>query len=170
VTRGLVAAVLVLGCARAASADMMNNEALHAHADEVVAAAPPASEPDARAALFADRVTLSLGALVPVFGTYRLDHRVFGGVRPSAIVFDWVLGGGVPIALGAAALATSGRTRDALAWTALGLYVSTRAAVLVIGNLHVSEYNRYLRVKLGAGAAATRDGGAVPTLVATAQW
>jgi hypothetical protein len=167
VTRVLVMLFLVAG-AHAAHADMMNNEALHAHADEIAATAP--SDPAAREALYADHVTLSLGALVPVLGTYRLDHQVFGSVRPSAIEFDWILGGAVPLGLGIAAFATSGRTRAALAWSALGLYASTRVAILVIGNLHVGEYNRYLHVKLAVSAAETRDGGAAPALVATTSW
>jgi hypothetical protein len=152
-----VAVLVVVLASRDARADFANNELLHAHADAVIAASDPGSlAPARRAALHVDRLTMSLGALVPVFGTSRLDGAVFGGVRPSAIVFDWVLGGAVPVGLAALALADTGLSssaRDDLAWTALGLYAVTRVGILVIGNLHVSEWNRYIDVKLAAGGA-----------------
>lgn len=159
---------IVLG-SRIASADFANNEALHGHIDAMLRGVDVSSlDPDRREALFADRLTLSLGSLVPIFGTYRLDHKVFGGVRPSAVVFDWVLGGLAPAGLGLVALedgSLSSHTRSILGWSALGLYASTRIGVLIIGNLHVSEYNRYLRVRLGIAAAR---GGEL--LVATTSW
>jgi hypothetical protein len=164
----VLALLVVLLAARTASADILNNELLHAHVDEVAAAAP--TDAAARADLFADRTTLSLGALVPVLGTYRLDHQVFGSVRPSAVAFDWILGGAVPVGLGVVALLASGRTRSICAWSAVGLYASTRIAILTIGNLHVSEYNAYLHVKLAVSATETRDGSPAPALVATGQW
>ncbi len=119
----------------------MNNAEIHAHVDDVVVR-------DRAHAVAADRFALSAGALVPIFGTYRLDHRVFGSVRPSAIAFDWVLGGIAPVACLVASFATSGDARTALRWTALGLYGGTRIGVLVIGNLHVSEYDSYLARRL----------------------
>jgi hypothetical protein len=133
----VVAAFVVAGC----GADLANNAAIHAHVNELVMR-------DREHAVAADRLALSAGALVPIYGTYRLDKRVFGSVRPSAIVFDWVLGGLAPVACLAASFATSGDTRTALRWTALGLYAGTRVGVLVIGNLHVSEYDGYLERRL----------------------
>ena len=152
--------VAVLGVARVAAADFANNEALHAHVEVLAAAAP--TDPVARQALVAHRASLSLGALVPILGTYRLDHRCYGEVRPAAYAFDWVVGGLAPAGLGIAALAESGHTRAVLAWTAVGLYASTRIGILVIANLHVSEYNRYLRLRLGV--AESSSGQPVPLL------
>jgi hypothetical protein len=137
-----------------ASADLANNEALHDHVD-ALARTRVGVMGEVREALFADRLTLSLGALIPIFGTYRLDEKVFGSVRPSAIVFDWVLGGAAPLVLGVVALeggALSPHTRAIVGWTAVGLYAATRIGVLIIGNLHVTEFNRYLGLRLGVAA------------------
>ncbi|MGE5183923.1 MAG: hypothetical protein ACM31C_17755 [Acidobacteriota bacterium] len=163
-----LAVALALLASRSAAADFANNEAIHAHVDATLRAVGVTSlDARQRAALHADRLTLSLGALVPVLGTYRLDEKVFGSVRPAGVIFDWVLGGLVPATLGLVAWqdgALSSHTRSVLAWTALGLYASTRLGVLVIGNWHVSEYNHYLDVRLAAVAA----GG--PGLSATVRW
>ncbi len=166
----------MVGClvaSRTAAADLANNEAIHAHIDAMLGHIDAATlDPDARKALQADRATLSLGALIPIYGSYELDHKVFGGVRPSAVVFDWILGGLVPAGLGITALATDGslssRTRSILGWTAIGLYATTRLGVLIVGNLHISEYNRYL--KLGLGVAESPQGQLAPAIVATASW
>jgi len=143
----LLLALACVGC----GADMMNNEALHAHVDDVVRTE--------RAPEHADRFLLNAGVLVPVLGSYRLDHQVYGDVRPSAIVFDWILGGLVPAALVATSFGVSGATaRRALRWTALGLYASTRVGIFVIGNLHITEYDDYLDSRLvvrGAAVGAT---------------
>jgi hypothetical protein len=125
---------VVLG---ACGADLLNNSAIHAHVDDQLA--------HRRASPIGDRLLLSAGALVPILGSCELDHRVFGSVRPSAIVFDWILGGVAPAALLVASFATGDASaRSALRWTALGLYGGTRIGVLVIGNLHISEYDDYL--------------------------
>ncbi|MEP6859826.1 MAG: hypothetical protein ABJE66_04350 [Deltaproteobacteria bacterium] len=163
----------VLASPSLARADLANNEAIHEHVDAVVAGVDvTALDPARTRALLADRLTLSLGALVPIYGSYKLDHKVFGDVRPAAVVFDWILGGFVPVGLGVTALAggnaLSSETRSILAWTAVGLYASTRIGVFVIGNLHISEYNRVLRLRLGLGAAATADHS--PTLTISAAW
>ena len=139
----LVAPVAFAAC----GADLLNNTALHAHVDELVAQ-HESPEP-------LGHVATSLALLVPVLGTYRLDRAAFGSVRPSGVIFDWVLGGLAPLALVGASFAVSdARTRQALRWTALGLYVATRIGVLVIGNMHVSELDDYLAtrpVNLGIG-------------------
>jgi hypothetical protein len=162
----LVALVLV---SRVASADLANNEAIHAHVDELLPpAAVAALAAPAREALLATRWSLSLGALIPIYGSYALDHKVYGGIRPAAIAFDWILGGVAPAGLGVAALATDGHTRSILAWTALGLYASTRIGVLVIGNFHITEYNRYVKLRLGLAEAP--GGQAAPALFALTSW
>lgn len=163
----------VVLASRIASADFANNETIHAHVDTVVARLDGAKlDPDWRKSLLADRLTLSLGALIPIYGSYELDEKVFGGVRPAAVVFDWILGGIVPAGLGVTALATgdslSSRTRTILAWSAIGLYASTRLGVLIIGNFHVTEYNRYLQLRLGV--ASTSGGQLAPALVASTGW
>jgi hypothetical protein len=163
-----IAAVVVCTCAPA-RADLMNNEAIREHVDEVLA--DGSLDASRVRALRADRLTLDLGLLVPIYGSIALDRKVFGGVRPSAVVFDWVLGGIAPAGLAIAALAGDGwshDTRTRLAWTAIGLYATTRIAVLVVGNLHISEYNRLLQLRLGAAAPISGD--LAPGVLATAAW
>ena len=119
------------------SADLLNHELLRRHVDQLFADqhdVPPAP-----------RASLVAGTLIPGFGTYRVEQRVFGGLRPAGVVFDWGLGGIAPLTLGAIAIESSGRTREGCAITAIGLYAATRIAILVIANLHISEYNRRVR-------------------------
>jgi hypothetical protein len=130
-----LAVVALLGLA-ACGGDMMNNAALRAHVDDLVAHGqrPPQL----------DHLTASAELLVPVLGSTELDRAAYGGIRPSGVVFDWVLGGIAPLALLGASFAVSdARARRSMRWAALGLYVATRVGVLVIGNLHVSEYDDY---------------------------
>jgi len=130
-------AIAWLACA-GCGADLLNNQAIHAHVDDLLQHDPADARP-------ADRLTLSAGALVPIYGSYELDHRVFGSVRPSAIIFDWILGGLVPAVLAATSFAVDDtHTRSWLRWGALGLYGATRLGVLIVGNLHINEYDDYL--------------------------
>jgi hypothetical protein len=112
-----------------------------------------------RAKLDTSRLTFAVTALVPGVGTYRLEKRVFGEVRPAGIVGDWGIGGAVPLGLLLGSYATDDReTRTALRWSALGLYAGTRLVILVIGNLHISTYRRALDARFTAsptGAAVT---------------
>ncbi len=131
----------------------MNDAAIHAHVDAQLAGDPASARP------IDDRVALAAGALVPIYGSYRLDHRVFGGVRPSAIVFDWVLGAIVPLGLVAASFAADASTANVLRWTCtLGLYGATR-----VGHRRrpercviLDEYDRYLEQKTRVVAATVR--------------
>lgn len=145
---------LALLAASPARADLLNDAALHAHVDAEVARGEVAE---------VGHLGLSLGALVPVLGSYRIDQAMFGELRPTAVVIDWILGGLLPLGLAIAALSVEDR-RAMFGWTAVGLYAATRIGVLVVGNLHVTEYNRYLHVRLGAASSAA---GPVPALVAT---
>jgi hypothetical protein len=130
----LVALVAGIGC----GGDLLNNQLIHTHVDDVLAHDPAEARP-------ADLWALNAGVLVPIYGSYELDHRVFGSVRPSAIVFDWVLGGFAPAGLAAASFAVDdAHTQAGLRWGALALYGATRLAVLVVGNLHIDEYDSYL--------------------------
>jgi len=154
----------------AAHADMLGHDRMRAHIDDMFAHLDVgAMSAQQRRDLYVGRASLTLGTLVPVLGSYRLEHAVFGELRPSAIVFDWVLGGLLPVALGVTAFATSGRTRKICAWSAIGLYAATRISIFVIANLHVSEYNRQVRLHLGAVESSSRDR-AVPALMATMRW
>jgi hypothetical protein len=154
--------------ARVAYGDLANNEAIHDHVDDVVRSVERAKlDPARRAALFANRLELSASALVPIYGSLQLDRKVFGGVRPAAVVFDWILGGVAPVTLAVIALedtALSNRTRSICAWTALGLYTSTRLGVLIVGNLHVSEFNRYLALRLDVAATPASSMAVVSTV------
>jgi hypothetical protein len=171
VTRlGCIAAAVVVCVGAPARADMMNNEAIHEHVEQMLAGVDPSTIDASRMRdLRASRLTLDLGLLVPILGSTMLDRKVFGGIRPSAVVFDWVLGGIVPAGLAVTALAADSHdTRTRLAWTAIGLYATTRIAVLVVGNLHISEYNRVLQLRLGATAPVTGD--LAPGLLPTLPW
>jgi len=123
-------ALLVLcGC----GGDLLNNAGIHAHVDET-----PGAQPISHAAT-------SFELLVPIWGSYMMERRVYGGARPSGILFDWILGGLVPAVLTGTSFAVhDAGTRSDLRWSALGLYIGTRAGVETIGNLHVGEYNDYL--------------------------
>ena len=149
--------LLALLGASPARADMLNDAALHAHDDAQIASGEVAD---------VGHVGLSLGALVPILGSYRIDQAMFGEVRPTAVVIDWILGGLLPLGLAIAAVAVEDR-RALFGWTAAGLYAATRIGVLVVANLHVGEYNHYLHVRLGAASSAT---GPVPALVASWSW
>lgn len=143
--RVLVFATAVLaGC----GADVLNNAAIHAHVDDLVAH-------DRARAVPANRWVLTAGALVPIFGSYELDKRVYGDVRPSAIVIDWILGGLAP-AIGVIASFAVGdpHTGTLLRWSALGLYGGTRIGVIVVGNLHIDEYDDSLAHQLASGPRA----------------
>lgn len=154
--RRLAIALVVLS-AGTARADFLNHELMRQHVAETFANLDLAKLDDAqREALYADRTTLTLGLLVPVLGTYRMEEKVFGGVRPAGVIFDWFLGGAVPLGLGITALATDGRTREVCAWTALGLYATTRLAILLIGSAHVSAYNEEVRGHLSSRSHADR--------------
>ena len=69
VKRALVAVLLAEGIGHA---DLLNHELLRKHVDEQLAAGPV--EELGRGALVA-------GTLIPIFGTYRIERRVFGGLR-----------------------------------------------------------------------------------------
>lgn len=144
--------VFALLVSRTAGADLANNEAIHAHVDDVVAHLEHGASAKHDPSLWAERLALNLGVLVPVYGSIRLDRKVFGSIRPAAVVFDWTLGGLAPAALGITALADtslSEMTRRDLAWAALALYLTTRVGVLIVGNMHISEYNHYMKLRLG---------------------
>lgn len=165
----LIAAAVVAGASTPARADVLGHDRLRAHVDDMFAHLDVASlDANQRDDLYASRAAITAGLFVPMLGSYWLEHKTFGELRPSAIVFDWVLGGLAPLALGITALATSGRTRKITAYTALGLYAATRIGIIVIGNLHVSEYNRQVRLHLGA--VPTSMDRPVPALVATGRW
>ncbi|MEO8843137.1 MAG: hypothetical protein ABI591_19560, partial [Kofleriaceae bacterium] len=137
-------AAALAGC----GADVLNNAAIHAHVDELVAH-------DRANAVPADRWALTAAALVPILGSYELDTRVYGSVRPSAIVIDWILGGLLPAATTIASFAVDdAHTRSVLRWSALGLYGTTRIGVIVVGNLHIDEYDHTLAHQLETGPRA----------------
>lgn len=164
--KSLVVAIVLMS-ASVARADFINHDLLHAHVDRMFAGVDVGRlTPAQRDALYADRLTLMAGALIPVFGTWRIEDKVFGGLRPAGVIFDWGLGGAAPVGLAIAAFATTGTTRTVCAWTAIGLYAATRIGIMIIGNLHISAYNRAVSVHLGT---ATGDRLA-PALVATTRW
>ena len=166
--------MVALGLApRSARADLTSGERIRRQVDRTVAGLDLAAlDADQRQALLAHRVTLSLALLIPCYGSYTLDHKVFGDLRPAAILFDWVLGGIAPAGLAAVALADRGLSsglRTGLGWTAAGLYVASRAGVLIIGNRHISDYNDAMRVRLGLLAGGPASGGGL-AVTAVGRW
>jgi len=162
-----VVAILLVG--RAARADLANHELVRTHVAAMFAGVDVAAlDEGQRERLLADRPRLNLALLVPIYGSYTLDHKVFGSMRPAGVLFDWILGGIAPAVLGLTALATSGRTRRICGWTALGLYAGTRLAILVVGNLHISAYNELVQLHLGIATGPA--GHAAPALVAITRW
>jgi hypothetical protein len=140
----VVLALVAAGC----GADLLNNQGIHDHVDDLVAH-------DRTDAVPANRWLLDAGALVPFLGSYELDHRVYGSVRPSAIVVDWILGGIVPAGAAVASFVfDDALTRRRLRWGALGLYGATRIGIEIVGNLHIDEYNDYLAERLATSPRA----------------
>ena len=135
----------------AASADLLSHDRLEAYVAKLDVSNRTYDELDtSRAAFMAT-------ALVPGWGSYRLEKIVFGEVRPAGIIGDWLVGGALPLGLAIGAYAADDpSTRRALAWTAAGLYAGTRLAIFVIGNLHISAYRDALRLRFTAapGGAA----------------
>lgn len=106
IRRALVIAGLV--GAGNAHADLLSHDRLEAHVAALDITGTTYDQLDT------SRITFSLTALVPGYGTYRLEKRVFGEVRPAGIVGDWVLGGLVPAGLAIGALVVDDPdTRDA---------------------------------------------------------
>jgi hypothetical protein len=128
-----------------AHADLLAHDRLRAHVATLDITGRSRDDLDTSRAAFA------VTALVPALGTFRLEKRVFGSIRPAGVIGDLLVGGVVPAGLAVGALvADDPDTRAALAWTALGLYATTRIAILVIGNLHISAYRRALDVRFAA--------------------
>ena len=46
-----------------------------------------------------DPVRLNLNMLIPVYGSTVLDNTLYGNIRPPAYIFDWALGGFIPLGL-----------------------------------------------------------------------
>ena len=146
-------AVLALST-REVRADMLSHDRLRAHVATIDISHTT------RAELDTSRAAFMATALVPGWGTYRLEKIVFGEVRPAGIIGDWIVGGALPAGLAIAALAVDDSgTRRTLAWTAAGLYVGTRLAIFTIGNLHISAYRSALDLRF-----APAPGGAALTL------
>jgi hypothetical protein len=150
----LAALVILLLATQTAHADMLSHDRLRAHVATLDISHTTREELDtSRAAFMAT-------ALVPGWGTYRLEKIVFGEVRPAGIIGDWIVGGAVPAGLAIGALVVDDpSTRRALGWTAAGLYVGTRLTIFVIGNLHISAYRQALDLRF-----APTPGGASLTL------
>jgi hypothetical protein len=139
--RVVVVAAIALA-SRGADADALGHERLRAHV------ATMDISQTTRAELDTSRAVFMATALVPGWGTYRLEKIVFGGVRPAGVVGDWILGGALPAGLAITALAVDDPgTRRTLAWTAVGLYAGTRIAIFAIGNLHISAYRQALDLR-----------------------
>jgi len=98
------------------------------------------------------RFPFNAAIAVPVFGTILVDMNMFGEVRRSAVLGDWLLGGVIPAGLAlTAALADDmpGKSRDALLYSSLGLYSATRVIVCITINHHLITYNKHIKMRLG---------------------
>jgi len=147
--RAVLSMLSVLATVATARADLLSHDRLRAHVATLDVTNATYDELDT------SRVAFVVSALVPGFGTYRLERRVFGEVRPAGIIGDWGIGGALPAGLLAWSFSTdSDDTRRKLRWTALGLYAGTRITILVIGNLHISAYRRALQARFTASPNA----------------
>jgi len=101
-----------------------------------------------KANLYADRFRLNINMIIPIYGSSILDTKLYGNVRPPAYIFDWFLGGIVPlIAIGIAAANVFPSANSALVVGGLTLYGLTRIGVYIAINEHIGVYNHYLDQK-----------------------
>lgn len=107
--------------------------------------------------LLASPVRLNINMIVPIYGSYILDNTLYGSIRPPAYIFDWTLGGIVPLGLlGVSILGRnrySGRKIKIMRITALSLYLVTRIGVFVTINEHIYQYNKYMKQRLNIESA-----------------
>lgn len=100
-----------------------------------------------------DPVRLNLNMLIPVYGSTILDNSLYGNIRPPAYIFDWTLGGFIPLGLivaaGLAGEQLSSNRKKALVGAAVGLYLITRVGVFITINEHIHQYNKYMKVRMG---------------------
>lgn len=144
----LAAAVCVNG------ADILGVRRIKNHVEQVLANADTTSlSLERREKMIKNPVRLNVNMIIPIFGSVILDKTLYGEIRPPAVGGDWILGGIVPAGLTVGSLATRDnirvRSSNALLFTALGLYIATRAGVLLTINHHIKVYNGYMRLKLG---------------------
>lgn len=99
-----------------------------------------------------DPQPLSLNMLIPVYGSYVLDNAVDGNIRPPAYVFDWSLGGFIPLGLiltaNLAGDVISDERKRGMVSAAVGLYLLTRVGVFMVINDQIDHFNNYVRVRL----------------------
>ena len=116
---------------------------------------------DEKKGMLADQVRLNINMLVPIYGSYVLDNKLYGNIRPPAIIFDWALGGIIPLGLVCTSLIWknrfSKRTVNILQLTALGLYLATRIGVLITINEHIHQYNKYMEIRLNINSETEKD-------------
>lgn len=111
--------------------------------------------------MLADQFRLNLNMLVPVYGSYVLDTKLYGDVRPPALIFDWTLGGFIP--LGLLLISTLGKEKmstkqkNSLISTAVGLYLITRVGVYLTINEHIYQYNKYMKMRLNLEQVETKQ-------------
>lgn len=129
------------------SGDSVDDE-IRAHVDSQLASVDLDLCPAQLDALRADRLTFNLVALVPGLASYVIDTHIFGGIGPMGYIFDWLVGGAVPLSLALIAPWQTGDVQSAFWVGALGLYVIMRAAIVVTINDHVTVYNEHLDQRL----------------------
>ncbi|MCG8339088.1 MAG: hypothetical protein MJE63_31645 [Proteobacteria bacterium] len=109
--------------------------------------------PAEKKAWLVDPVRLNLNMLIPIYGSTILDNTLYGNIRPPAYIFDWTLGGFLPmgclLAVGLGGDNLSDDEKKDLVATAVGLYVLTRIGVFITINEHIYQYNKYMKIRLG---------------------
>ncbi|MBW1767161.1 MAG: hypothetical protein JRJ02_05780 [Deltaproteobacteria bacterium] len=113
---------------------------------------------DEKRDLLVNTLRLNLNMVIPVYGSYILDNTLYGNVRPPAIIFDWSLGGFIPLVLLLTVVMgkdkISRKRKEAMIYTAVGLYIITRIGVIITINDHIRHYNEYIKIQVSKGGIA----------------
>ena len=138
----MAAAALAIVLLNAVAGDLAENQEIIDYVDETLEDVDvSALSDDEVASLYANRVAFNFVALIPCIASLVIDTKIYGSPRPMAYVFDWFLGGAVPIALAIIAAFVEPTARDVLIGTALGVYGATRVAILFVINGHITTFN-----------------------------
>ncbi len=150
----LILGLVTLFSATSVQADLTGTKKIHLQIDKELAEIDLESlSLREKQDMLADPVRLNLNMLIPIYGSYVLDTKLYGDVRPPAIIFDWTLGGFIPLGLlfftAAKGDSLSAKARKSMISTAIGLYLVTRIGVVITINEHIHQYNKYKSEQLG---------------------
>ena len=145
--------ICILLCPGIVLADLTGTSRIKSHADNKLEGLDiKKMSEDSKKDLLVSPIRLNLNMIIPVYGSYILDNSLYGNVRPPAIIFDWTLGGFIPLAMMLAAGIGRGsislNRKKVLIYAAVSLYILTRVAVIITINEHIHNYNKYMKNRL----------------------